>query len=262
MKPKITVALLLLILFVDIAAAYAMQRPLLSNVLYLIPPFISIIAGLYAIQIFHWSNSTGKVFALLTAGLTCLFIGEVLFFAYQFIFHIDPFPSVADVFYLAAYPLLFAAFVKAAFNQRVKWSNFSRIYLLFIVLLLLSLAALVAYFGVYLAYKPDDSAIANTISIAYGIGDLIIIVPSLFILKIILDFRGGKLFNSWVFMLAALMCLLTGDLLFAIYHTQYTALEFPYTMIDIAFVGCYLLFAYSFYYTGSTIKEMSLRFKK
>lgn len=262
MKPRFTVSLLLLILFVDIAAAYVMHRPLLSNVLYLNPPMLAVIAGIYAVHTFHWSNSTGKVFALLTAGLACFWIGEILFFLNQFVFHTNPFPSVADVFYIAAYPLLFAGFIKAALNQSVKWHNLSKFYLFFILLLLISLSVLVAYFGVYQAYKPEESTLSNLISMAYGIGDLIIIIPSLFILKIIMDFRGGKLFYSWVLMLAALMSLLAGDLLFGIYRNQYTSLISPYTFIDLAFTASYLLFTFSFFYTASIIHEMNVRLKK
>ncbi|MGZ6004765.1 MAG: hypothetical protein ACXWLH_01295 [Candidatus Saccharimonadales bacterium] len=259
---KLLVATAFCLLFGIIATAYLLQQDLLSNILYLIAPFLAICCGVYTVRTFKLSNITGQIFGLLTAGLTSFFIGELLFFYYQFISHSSPFPSAADFFYLLGYPLMFAGFIRAAFNHRVRWHNFSKLYLFSILLLLAVLAILVAYFGVYLAYNPGDSGASNFISIAYGIGDLILIVPSLFILKIIMDFRGGKLFNSWVMILIALAFMLSGDLMFAIYRNSYTALKFPYTLIDLAYVANYLLFGFSFFYTAHTIRQLNLRLKK
>lgn len=261
MKNKTIVALSLSALFLATAAAYLAHRPLMYNILYLIAPLTAIIAGIYAVRTFKLSNNTGQVFALLTAGLSCFFIGELLFTSYQYVFHIDPFPSVADIFYIAAYPLLFAGFAKAIFNHRVKWHNFSKVFLLLIITFLMSLGVLVAYFGVVKAYSPGDTFLSNAISIAYGLGDLIIIIPSLFILKVVMDFRGGKLFYSWVLMLIALICFLAGDLLFGIYREPYGDLVWPYPLIDLTYVAAYLLFAFSFYYTAVTVQELGLKLK-
>ena len=262
MKSKTFVAVSFSALFIVTTVAYFLHYNLLSNILYLISPFAAVLMGIYAARTFKLSNNTGQVFGLLTAGLACFFIGELIFFSYQFIFHINPFPSVADVFYIAAYPLLFAGFFKAIFTHRVRWHDFSKLYLAMILLLLVALAVLVSYFGVYQAYSPGDTGLSNFISIAYGVGDLIIIIPSLFVLKIVLDYRGGKLFNSWVMMLMALSFLLAGDLLFGIYRDSYNALLWPYTLIDLTYVASYLLFAFSFFYTAATVKELRSRLKK
>jgi diguanylate cyclase (GGDEF)-like protein len=45
----------------------------------------------------------------LAAGVAALFVGEVLWTWYELVLRVDPFPSLADVSYLAAYPLLATA---------------------------------------------------------------------------------------------------------------------------------------------------------
>lgn len=262
MKARTPLILFSTALFISIAGAYILEHTLTANILYQLAPLFAIGCGLYAIHTFKLSNISGQIFALLTAGITCFFIGELIFFYHQFISHTEPFPSAADFFFLLGYPFLFIGYVRAAFNHQVKWKNFGKLNFGSVFVFLILLAVLVGYFGVYKAYAPGDSVAANFISIAYGIGDLIIIAPSLFIIKIILDFKGGKLFYSWLLMLAGLASLLVGDLLFAYYRDHYNELIFPYTLIDLAYVAEYIFFGFSFWYTASTIKDLQTRLKK
>ncbi|HSW85633.1 MAG TPA: hypothetical protein VLF79_03440 [Candidatus Saccharimonadales bacterium] len=253
----------LITIFATIAVIYTFQfSRLLGNTLFLLPPFVAVIAGAYTVRTYRLANVHGKAMALFTAGLLCLLTGEFIFYLFQFVFHTDPFPSIADIFYLAAYPLLFAGFVKEIRIHKVNWRTFDKLVLVLVTLLLLTLAIIVSYFGIYLAYDAGNSLIANIIAIAYGVGDLILIVPSLFILKIALDYRGGKLFYSWTLMLLAVMFMMAGDILFAIYSNEYTELVWPYTMIDLTWVVSYLCFAYSFSYTSTTIRALHTKLLK
>jgi hypothetical protein len=263
MKAKNLAMLLFALLFIIIAIVYVFQySQLLGNILFLVPPVLAVVCGSYAVRTYHPTNVHGKSIALLTGGLFCFFIGELLFFLFQFVFHTNPFPSVADVFYLAAYPLLLAGFLQEISLHKVNWHNFNKLVLALMLLLLLSLAFIVAYFGVFLAYNPGDPVMNNIIATAYGVADLILIVPSLFILRITLDYRGGALFNSWVLILLALILMMAGDILFAIFKNRYATLVWPYTLIDLAWTGSYLFFAYSFFYTAATIKELNSKLLK
>ena len=251
------------LLFVVIALVYVLQSSrLLGNILFLIPPLLAVLAGLYAARTYHFGNVHGKAMALFAAGLLCFFTGEFIFFLFQFVFHTDPFPSIADAFYLAAYPLLLAGFVTEIKFHKVRWQDFNKLILMLMVLLMLALAVIVSYFGIYLAYDSGASFASNAIAIGYGIADLVILVPSLFILKMALDYRGGKLFNAWALLALAIVLMMAGDILFAIFNDQYTALNWPAPLIDLVWVASYLVFAYSFIYIAATIKELRLRLQK
>ena len=95
----------------------------------------------------------------------------------------------------------------------------------------------------------------------YGIGDLILVIPAIFILKVTLDFKGGQLFKTWMAIFLALLCFLIADVLFAIYSDQYSDLEPAATQIDLIFIAGYLLFTYSFYNMAYSIKGLQSRLK-
>jgi hypothetical protein len=255
MKQKPLVIGLVLALFSVTACAYVFRwSTFVANILFLLPPFLAFSAAFYAARTYHLNNPHGQSLVLLASGLFCLFVGELLFFLFQFAFDIDPYPSAADVFYLAAYPLLFLGFMREVATHKINWSRSNKFSDLMATLFVLALAVIVCYFGIYLAYNAGDSVLGNVIGMGYGVVDLIILVPVLFILKMTLDYRGGKLFTSWTLILLAVMLMMAGDILFSIFKDNYTALEYPYTLIDIIWVASYLSFAYSFYHTAHTIK--------
>lgn len=264
MKATRSVMIALIALFLLIVGVYLLQlpgitHPILTNSLFLIPPALATISSIYAMRVYHPSSLQGRAMSFVSAGLACWFIGEVIFFMYQFVFHTNPFPSLADVFYLAAYPLLLIGLTREVLAYGGNWRNLrgaNKLVMILSSLLLVVLAFIVVYFGVYLAYQAGAPWLNNFIALSYGIGDLILLIPVLFILKMVLDFRGGKLFYSWLLVLIALFCIMAGDILFAIYTKQYDDLVPAYTLIDLAWVAGYLLFSYSFFYTGQTIKQL------
>lgn len=233
----------------------------LTNILYLFPPLIAVYGGIYAVKKFSFSNIHGVALAFLTAGILFLGIGEIIWFYYHIFLNVDPYPSIADVFYLGAYPLIFIGIVNELRLQKFDWKDFNKLYLFLIILVSVILATIVSYFGIYLAYKPDAAFLENAIAMAYGIADLILIIPSLFILKLTLDYRGGKLFNSWLCILIGLLLTLVGDILFAIYTDQYSSGITPYNLIDLAWIAAYLFFAYGFFNTGLTITELQQKIR-
>jgi hypothetical protein len=265
MRLKTTIALgglFAFISYVYVARLGGDDNTLISNILFLLPPLLATVCAGFASHAYGLRNVHGRAFAYMCAGLLCLFIGEATFFILSFFLHIDPFPSIADVFYLAAYPLLFVGIIRELFFHRPRLRDFNKLVLLFIVLFSLVLAFLVSYFGVYSAYDASESLLYNYIAIGYGVGGLILIVPSLFVLKMALDYRGGRLYYSWTLFLIALIFLLVGDILFSIFEPQYSELIYPYTLIDLAWTACYLLFTFSFYYTGRTIQHLQTKIIK
>ena len=228
----------------------------LESAIFLLPPLLAAVLGFYASSIYKLENIHGKTMAWLGSGLTLFFIGELLFFLYQFVFHKTPFPSVADVFYLLAYPMLLAGLLIEVKMHKPKLSEFNKQALAIITLIFLSLLGVVCYFGIYNAYDAKASTLANIIGMSYGVADLIILVPVIYVLKLAFQFRGGKLFVSWMLIFCAMIFMLAGDIFFASYNDQYSAGTWPYNLIDLFWTASYLLFGYSFYFTASSLKEL------
>lgn len=227
-----------------------------ESFVFLGPPLLAAIMGMYTARTYQLKNIHGKSAAFIGGGLALFFVGELLFFLYQYVFHTDPFPSPADVFYLTAYPLILAGLLIEVRVHKPHFNEFSKSSIALMLPIVLALTAVVSYFGIYKVYDDSSSALANFIGMSYGIADLFILVPTLYVLKLALQFRGGKLFNSWMFIFFAMLFMLGGDILFASYNDQYSQAEWPYTLIDLLWTASYLLFAYSFYYTASVLKEL------
>ena len=227
----------------------------LTNAAALLPPMF---AALYASKLaytYKLNTPHGKSFLLISTGLLLWFIGEGAFFAFQFLFNIDPFPSVADIAYILGYALLFMGFMHEIRINKASLKDFNQ-YIRFLITLITALLVLaVIYFGVVLGYNPNDSLLANIIAAGYGFADIALIVPILYVLKMAVDYRGGKLFTSWGLILIALLMNLYADVFFAVFRDQYGALEWPYNMIDLVWVTAYLLFAYSFFNASHAIRE-------
>lgn len=251
----------LLTIFLVVSSAYIWQalghpHPLLTSTLFLIAPGLAVISGLYAINTYKLPTGSGQVMTYLTLGLGCWFIGEVIFYLFQFVFDMDPYPSLADAFYIAAYPLIFVALIKEIKAHNFRWQQLNKMTLYTGGLLALALAYIVGYFGIYLAYKSGEPLLNNLVAMGYGVGDLILLIPTFFILKVASDFRGGKLFTSWMVLFTALLCIMVGDVLFAIFTDQYEALRPAAGLIDLAWTTGYLLFAYGLFYKSATVIEL------
>lgn len=265
MSQKSIVASCFAVIFGFITAAYFIQgNQLARNIYFLIPPLLAVVMGVYATDTYGLKSIHGKSMALLSAGMLCLFIGECLFMLFQFELDIDPFPSVADIFYLSAYPLIFAGLIAEIRHHDLKWDDSNKHIYILMLLFLALLTPIIVYFGVYLAWNSSDTFLTNIIAIGYGINDLILLIPSLFVLKITLGYRGGKLFNTWMWILFAIIFMMVADVLFASFKDGYERATWPYSQIDLIWAASYLMFAYSFFYTADTIQESreKLRAKK
>lgn len=250
-------------IYVAIGSVYlATTNNKLQGIVFLMPPLLAAILGFYAANTYKLENIHGKTMALLASGLAFFFAGELFFFMYQYVFHKTPFPSIADVFYLLAYPLILLGLLNEVRVHKPKLTEFSKKAITLMSLVTVAIVAVVAYFGIYKAYDSDATLLANSIAISYGIADLIILVPTMYVLKLAFDFKGGKLFYSWMLVFFAMLFMLTGDVLFASYVDQYSAGTSPYNLIDLLWVASYLLFAYSFLYTASVLKELRQKLVK
>lgn len=233
-----------------------------SNILYILPPLLASVVGMWTVSAYGIRNVHGRSLTYLTAGIISWLIGEVIWMVMIFIYQIEPFPSVPDVFFLAGYLLVLVGVVKEFLLHKSSLRNFNKLLLFLIALVSVLIAFLIAYFGVYAAYDPEAPLLNNVVGIGYSVFDLLIIVPSLFVLKMALSFKGGKLFFSWMLAFVAMLLFLAADILFAIYYEPYNNLVFPYILIDLIWVTAYLFFTYSFYHTGDAIRQIQAKLIK
>lgn len=225
---------------------------MVKNILFLLTSLGAVVGGFFVARVYGLTSDHGKAFLYITSGIACLFIGEVIWVVFESILKTKPFPSIADLFYLASYPLLLVGFFKELrlYNFEVKLATKP---LLQIIAFIASL--IVLYFSIFLAYDSQVTLLENGIAIAYGVGDLILIVSLLYVLALALNFRSGKMFSGWLYMFAGMILTLIADILFAMYQDQFEAGMWFARQIDLLWGGGYLLMAFGLFEIGFFMKN-------
>jgi hypothetical protein len=169
---------------------------------------------------FEPGNPTRRPWIMLAAGLLGLALGEASEAAYEVAQPgIDPFPSVADAFFLLAYPALTVAFVTFLRAYRASgypvgsgagvfaWSSAVA-------------AALVGTAALTPVLSSPGPPLERAITAAYVVFDLVALVPILLLLRMTWRFHGGGLFKVWAGVLFGFVLTLLGDILFAYFQSR------------------------------------------
>ncbi len=204
--------------------------------------YIPIAGGLLVISTINFIHHRlkgihGKAWLIFLLAATSWFVAEMTWIVHELILHEDPFPSAADYFYLAGYPLYFV---------------FAILYLKPVLKGLEKRTIAIAIAGgflfliptAYLTLDGDYSAEPSELfwGLSYPIADSIVLIPAL--LAVYLFFRG-KVNLMWSMSLLGIFSLVIGDTGFLFlsledtYHTGHP--------IEIAFYWMYILFAIGVY---------------
>src|SRR5260370_22452076 len=112
MSKRITTAIFLSTFFFVSLGIYWLRiggvyYPWLRDSVYVATSLLSVVSGIFALRLYGFQGARAKTLLFLTIGMACWFIGEVIWNYYELILNIKPFPSIGDMFYLLAYPLVF-----------------------------------------------------------------------------------------------------------------------------------------------------------
>lgn len=253
--------------FVIVTAIYVFMiggesHGFLSNLLFLIPPAFAVAAGMRAASVYGLKNAHGSALFLLTLGFAAWLVGEAIWFYLRVIRNVDPFPSLADFFYLVGYPLLFIGLLIELGQEKISLRDFNPFIRTMLAVSASVVGFAVLYFGVFLAYDATAPLMDNLIAVSYGVGDFLLILPAVLILKTTLDYQRGKLYSPWLFLFFGLALTLIADVLYAIFIEQYSSSLWPYTMIDLFWIAGYLSLANGFFGIRSIISFAHRRLQK
>jgi hypothetical protein len=231
----------LIVLYLFFAYSGMAEGVFAKNICFLIAAFTPVFASAYLVASFGLKNKRGKTFLLLNLGFLLFFIGEVLWFVSDYYFNVYPFPSVIDFFYLIAYPVIFVGLINEANFSAVDFSIKKNIKF-FLIALVSALA--VFYIGVYRPYDSESDLLSNLITLFYGVGDVILIIVSFFIVKILQNYGEGKMSRPWFFIAMSMIAMLVADILFAFFPEQYDSSLNIQSITDVFWMASYLLFGY------------------
>ena len=165
-------------------------------------PLVASVASFVISQRYERSKVFGKAYLILGIGLFMMFLGESTWYYFLYFLEIEPFPSIADVFFFAFYPLSAVhIIINIKFFQR-KMDLKSKI-----MLLAMPVAIILAYSIITLEEIDQPN-----FEFYYGMA-FVAASSSVLALAILgsLVFRGGVLGIAWVLMLLGLFLTNAGD---------------------------------------------------
>jgi len=161
---------------------------------------------------FEAGNPARRAWWLLSASLAGFWIGEAVEGSYTVRGLESPFPSVADAFFLLAYPAIVAALF--LFLRAYRLSGYGEVG----ATAGLVAATIVAALGLPLLVpilRAPLPALERLVSGAYGVIDLVALVPLLLLLRLTWALRGGSVWQVWASLLFGFLLTFVGDVLVA-----------------------------------------------
>lgn len=186
---------------------------------------------------FRHAGNHGKAWLFFLGFSISWFIAETIWSTYELVFKISPFPSLADVFFISGYPLLFCFLI---YYLRPVTRAISRRMIISAILI----SVVISIPSVYMAYDfdPKVSMLENTLATSYPIADAILLVPAL--IGVALFFRGEVNF-TWSLICLAIILQTIADSGFQ--FTTFTNTYYTGHTVDIVFLWSYLLFSFGVY---------------
>ncbi|HSD05156.1 MAG TPA: hypothetical protein VLB45_05320, partial [Nitrosopumilaceae archaeon] len=158
-------------------------RTLVANLIYIPVPAALVILSIIIATRFRTLGAHGKAWIIFAVFAATWFIAEQIWMIYEIVYLIDPWPSIADYFYIGGYPLLIMFSILYVYPLRKAISK-----KLVISALVISIAFLIPTF--YTVYNANSEANEFEIALAasYPILDAIVLCPAL--IGVTLFFKG------------------------------------------------------------------------
>jgi hypothetical protein len=171
--------------------------------------FATALAAIFVGSTYSQSRVFGRSFIVLGVGYLLIFVGETIYTIQDFVMHEDPYPSIADLFFMLAYPFIIAHMLINIryFGSRIKKGS---------IMWMTGLG--VAIFSSYFLLSLSQSTELN-FEFYYGL--IFVVLPSISIpitVYGVLLFRGGLIGKAWLILLFGNLANAVGDVWY--YHLE------------------------------------------
>ena len=173
----------------------------------LVPGTLVVFSIILTIKLYKRKHFQSKAFLFFTIGVSFWFIAEQIWAAYVYVYDMDPFPSIADIFYMATYPF-FVAFLLISLKP-IRKSITKKIWLFSLVL---SFAFLIpSTLACYNALEESEGGIdpiSKSIALSYPILSSFQLIPAI-IGVMFLATKGAS--YAWMLLLFGFLVLTVSD---------------------------------------------------
>jgi len=165
-------------------------------------------------------NPARPAWFLLSLGLLATFVGQLAFAPFQLVLNVTPFPSVADIYYLLSYPLLFAALLVLLRAYREAGFPLGSVAERLGILAGVGVVALVLLLAILRPVAEAGGApLDRILTVAYPILDIALLLPLALLLRVALRLRGSRAGEVWLLLLGGIVFLCAGDACFAYFQS-------------------------------------------
>ncbi len=226
------------VVFLISAAIFTFGLPRAINLyvvdaIFALVAWFATIAAYVTMRAFRRNDSLKGVWAVLTAGLALWALGETSWFIIEAILGLDPYPSIADLFWVLGYPIVFVGLVLGMKTLHVRPSSGGKI---IGTALILIIAFDLWYFVLSVILPAKAPLIQKFLNIYYPVGDLILLSPVIYSLMT-LKYRAVD--YSWKLIALGLGLIMVNDVIFS-----YLAIIDVYqsgSLLDSFWIGGYLI---------------------
>ncbi|MEM3143626.1 MAG: hypothetical protein QXG67_04340 [Candidatus Nitrosotenuis sp.] len=174
----------------------------------------------------------GKALLCLTIFITLWFVAERIWMMYELVYQTDPWPSEADIFWLAGYPMYFAFafFYLKPFKKSISFP---------MIIIVCSLITMLAVFIIYHSSMQEEELDTHNavLGLIYPVADAFTLIP--IILGLILFFRG-QVHLLWSCMLIGMLFFVISD--YGFFFISQSGDYYSGSYIDIPYLWAYLFF--------------------
>ena len=215
-----------------------------DSLLFVLFPGSLVLLSIITNRRFGTTGKHGMAWILFSCFSVSWFMAEIIWIVLDLFLNIDPFPSIADIFYIAGYPFLFIFMlfylkpVKQGISNKILVTAMS----LSAVILTSSLVMIGwdVEFDSHVVSNDNANRIFDVVfSLIYPILDAIILVPS--IIGVLLFLKGQVNF-LWSLICLAVISVSVADAAFVIGH--FDSIYYTGHYIDIFFLWPYILMSF------------------
>ena len=253
MNPKTRTALIITIAVLILDLLLYTLKPLGENFYILadwavvIFAFAALVSGYYAFRLHGIKTQYGEALLFLVLGSLFWALGELSWALLETVLQMEPFPSIADMFWYAGY-FLFG--MGLYYIWKVIRTSVPGHRIIAAVLVALATLAISLFYGVFPHIAdPGLTLIEKIVAGGYVVLDFIIIVGEIII---IVSLLGREIIKPWVVILIAGFFTAFADIMFAQIASLYESNSFFGVLWDIE----YILMAFGFFYYRQAISGM------
>ena len=209
----------------------------------IIPGALAIISIMLVIKIRKNRDYHSKALMMFAGSVVSMFIAEQIWTIYDTVLEIDPFPSLADLFYLGAYPFYIVFFI--FYLRPLKKAITKNVIVLATTLSILFLipSALATY-----DLSAEDSLLEIGVALAYPIADTLLLIPAL--IGFFFLFKGERNY-FWSLILVGILSMIIADTFFLLLTIDDT--YFDGHPVDLFWLYGYILFAFALHHNKKQI---------